>query len=102
MKYKKNERKSDTSTVGDAINDLLDNYHLKQKFNEKRLIESWNTLMGTTIANRTSKIYINNKILFVQLTSAPLKNELNMSKEKVMSIFTNEIGKGIISDIIFL
>ncbi|MTI40379.1 DUF721 domain-containing protein [Fulvivirga lutimaris] len=97
-----NNRKSETTSVGDAISDLLKQYHLQERFDENRLIHSWKKLMGATIANRTSKIFIKNKVLFIELTSAPLKKELSMSKAKIVSIFEKEIGKDIIKEIIFM
>lgn len=103
MERKKyNPRKSDISTVGEAINDLLKDYHLKGRFDEARLISSWERLMGKTIANRTGKIYIKKQVLFVEINSAPLKHELNLSKNKIIDIFVREIGPGIIEEIIFL
>uniref|UniRef100_UPI00404A6D65 DUF721 domain-containing protein n=1 Tax=Fulvivirga sp. TaxID=1931237 RepID=UPI00404A6D65 len=96
------KRKSETTSVGDAISDLLQQYHLQEKFDEKRLIHSWKKLMGATIANRTSKIFIKNKVLFIELSSAPLKKELSMSKAKIISIFEKEIDKDIIKEIIFM
>ncbi|UII33355.1 DUF721 domain-containing protein [Fulvivirga ulvae] len=101
-KKKYNSRKSDISTVGEAINDLLNNYRLKGKFDEARLVSSWESLMGKTIANRTGKIFIKNQVLFVEINSAPLKHELNLSKSKIIDIFEQEIGRGIIGEIIFL
>lgn len=100
-KYK-HPRKSDTSTLGEAISDMLKQYHLNERFDEKKLIDSWNKLMGVTIAKRTEKIFIKKKVLFVQLNSAPLKNELNMSKDKVKAILEKEVGKDIINEIIFM
>lgn len=97
-----NNRKSQTTSVGDAISDLLQQYHIQEKFDEKRLVHSWKKLMGATIANRTSKVFIKNKVLFIELTSAPLKKELSMSKDKIMSIFEKEVGKDIIKEIIFM
>ena len=94
-------RKSTTSTVGEAINDLLKSYRLNDKFDEKKLIHSWSSLMGKTIANRTGKIYIKNKILCVEINSGPLKNELNMSKSKVKSIIAKEFGDSVIQEIVF-
>jgi predicted nucleic acid-binding Zn ribbon protein len=67
-----------------------------------RLISSWEVLMGKPIAARTSKIYINNKTLFVQITSAPLKKELSMSKRRILELLEREGGKGIVEDIHFL
>lgn len=102
MKYKFPKRKSDTVTVGEAIGDLLKNYSLSEKFDEKKLVHSWSKLMGNTIANRTGKIYIKNKVLFVEINSGPLKNELNMSKSKVRNILDKEFGVGVITEIIFV
>lgn len=102
MKKYRSLRKSTTSTVGEAINDLLKNYHLTERFDEKKLINSWSELMGPTISKRTGKIYIKNKVLFVEINSAPLKNELTMSKAKVKQILEKEFGKGVINEIIFV
>ena len=102
MKKYRSLRKSTTSTVGEAINDLLKNYQLTERFDEKKLINSWSELMGLTIAKRTGKIYIKNKVLFVEINSSPLKNELNMSKAKVRKILENEFGNGVINEIIFV
>ncbi|MEQ8927482.1 MAG: DUF721 domain-containing protein [Fulvivirga sp.] len=101
QKYK-HPRKSNTSTVGEALGDMLKQYHLNERFDQNRLLSSWEKLMGNTIANRTSKIFIKNKVLFVELNSAPLKNELNLSKDKLKSIIEKEIGPGIINEIIIM
>ncbi|MBL6446890.1 DUF721 domain-containing protein [Fulvivirga sp. 29W222] len=101
-KKKYNLRKSDISTVGEAINDLLEGYRLRGRFDEARLVSSWERLMGKTIANRTGKIFIKNKVLFVEINSAPLKHELNLSKTKIIDIFEREIGREVIGEIIFL
>ncbi len=102
MQKYRHPRKSDTTTIGDAISDMLKNYNLTERFDEKRLIESWANLMGPAISNRTKKIFIKNKVLLIELTSAPLKNELNMSKDKVKGLFEKEVGRGIINEIIFM
>ena len=106
MRPKKNnplsQRKSDTAPLGDAIQELLKVYKLRGKYDETRLISSWEKLMGKTIASRTTKIYIKDKKLFVTLSSAPLKKELSFSKEKILTIFNEEIGQDIINEIILL
>lgn len=102
QRKKYNPRKSEISTVGEAINDLLNDYKLRGRFDEARLVSSWEKLMGKTIANRTKKIYIKNQVLFVEVTSAPLRHELNLSKSKIIAIFEKEVGSGIVKEIIFI
>ena len=106
MNYRKNDptnqRKSNTSTIGEAIRDLLNIYRLQGRFDETQLIDSWERLMGRSIASRTTKLFIKDKKLFVQVNSAPLKNELSLSKPKIIEIFEKEIGKDIIRQVVLL
>jgi predicted nucleic acid-binding Zn ribbon protein len=95
-------RKSETSTVGEAMHELLNTYRLKAKFEQTQLINSWERLMGEPIARRTDKIYISNRKLYVKLKSASLKQELSMSKSKILSIFLKEFGEVIVEDVVFL
>ena len=106
MNFKKNPyknlRTAETSTVKSAIHELLNTYKIKDKFTATQITASWGTLMGEPIARRTEKIYMKDKKLFVKLNSAPLKNELSLSKQKVISLFEKEFGEGAVQDIVFL
>ncbi len=95
-------RKAGTSTVGEAMRELLDTYKLKSKFEQTQLINSWERLMGAPIARRTDKIFINDRKLYVKLSSAALKQELNLSKSKILSIFMREFEEVIVDDVVFL
>jgi hypothetical protein len=81
---------------------MFQQYRLTGKFREKRIINSWEKIMGSSISKRTSKVFMNNNILFVELTSAPLKNDLTLSKEKIILLFEQEFGKNCLKDIRFL
>jgi hypothetical protein len=95
-------RSAELSTVGEALNQLLDTYHLKAKYEQTQLIQSWERLMGRPIARRTDKLYISNRVLYVKLNSAPLKQELNMSRSKILALFLQEFGEAIVDDVVFL
>lgn len=86
---------------GDAFKNFLKEENLNQTFNEKKLMSVWNDSMGKAIANRTSKLYIRDRILFVTLTSAPLKHELTMSKEKVLERLHDDFEEVVVDDIRF-
>lgn len=98
----RNPRKSDIQKIDTQIRDMLKTFRLEHKFKETELIISWEKIMGKTIAKRTQKIFIQDRKMFVKLNSAPLKNELSMSKSKIMSLVFTEFGEAIIDDIIFL
>ena len=54
-------RKKDATPLADAFQDLLKAYRLEDTYQEKLLISSWPTLVGKTIADRTSNVYIKDK-----------------------------------------
>lgn len=95
-------RKKDATPLANAFQDLLKAYRLEDTYQEKLLISSWPTLVGKTIADRTSNVYIKDKKLMVKITSGPVKKELQLNKSKVIALIESQIGKGIVDDVIFL
>lgn len=96
-----NKRNND-KTLKEAINQMLEVYRLRQKFDETSIVAAWPELMGTAIANRTTRLYISNKKLFVGLESSVIKNELMMMKSQIMKKLNDQAGKEIITSIVFL
>ena len=103
MRYKNkfSERKSETSSVKDAIEAMLDSYKLRGKFDQNKLINSWESMMGKSISKRTEKIFIKEKVLFVKLNSAPLRQELTIAKSKVLEIIHRQFDKDLVKDVKF-
>lgn len=95
-------RKAGTLSLKDCIGNLLETYKIKDKYDETFLINSWESIMGKAIASRTSKLFIKDKTLYVTLTSAPLKNELNMGKSKIIKFLNEKVGKEVITEVAFL
>lgn len=93
-------RKNDFQSVGQAIRDLLNSYRLSSKFDETQLINSWERIAGKPIAKRTKKLYIRDKVLFVELDSPSMKHDFSLHKTQVLDLFKKEFGSGIITDII--
>lgn len=97
-----NKRKTDTSSLKEALDDLLDTYRLKSKFQETQLLKTWEKMIGKAISKRTTKLYIKDRKMFVEISSAPLKQELNMSKSRLLEELNKEFEKDVIDEIIFL
>ena len=68
--------------------------------NEIQLIQNWEKLFGKTIAKYTLKIFVNKGRLFLTITSAPLRQELMYSREKLMERINEAIEKDFIKEII--
>lgn len=87
-------------SIREAIDKLLKVYKLDDRLAERRMINSWEEVMGKMIANHTKDLYVKNKQLFVTLDSAALRNELSMAKTKIIQMMNKAAGKEIINDVV--
>jgi predicted nucleic acid-binding Zn ribbon protein len=87
-------------SIKDAIESLLKTYKLDDRLAERRLINSWEEVMGKMIANHTKDLYVKNGQLIVTLDSAALRNELAMAKSKIIKMMNEAAGKEVINEVI--
>ncbi len=88
--------------IGDAIQEMLKSYHLKSKFDEATLVASWERLVGKPVARRTRKVVIKDKVLFVELDSPAMKNDLSLHKAQILGLFAREFGPELIKEIVIM
>ena len=68
---------------------------------ETRLIKAWNSLLGEQVASYTTKLYIQRGVLYVHLSSSVLRSELSMCRNMLMDRLNKQVGRQIITNIIF-
>jgi len=94
-------RRHNTQKLGEVLKEVLQNQHLDTKLYEIQLIESWEKVLGATVKKYTTDIYIYNQKLYVKLSSSILRNDLLLSREKLIQALNKQVGVPVISDIIF-
>ena len=95
-------RKSNESSIKEAIDEMLDTYRLRDKFYAYRLASNWEKCMGITIAKRTRNVYVKDKTLYLQLDSAVLRQELSLAKTKIIATMNESVGETVITDVVFI
>lgn len=95
-------RKADTYTLKEAIETFLKVSPIKNQYQENALVSAWSEIMGVPIAEKTTQIYIKDKTLFVRISSAPLRSELQMSKAKILQLYAQKFDTISLKDIVFL
>ncbi|MFA6924609.1 MAG: DUF721 domain-containing protein [Bacteroidales bacterium] len=93
-------RSSNEFTLKEAIENMLREFKIKHKIFEIQLRDSWEKVMGKTVSTRTIELQLNNKILYIKLESAALRNELSMSKEKIINRLNEELKEEAIKSIV--
>jgi len=94
-------RKSNDQTLKEAVDSMLKAYRLDDKLKQVKLVDSWEKIMGPTVANRTVEIKIFDKKLFVSLNSASLRQELFQEREKIKKLLNDEAGGEVIDEVVF-
>jgi predicted nucleic acid-binding Zn ribbon protein len=94
-------RKSNDQPLKEALQEMLDTFRLDRKFRQKKMISSWEKIMGSAVANRTTALSFNDQKLFVQLSSAALREELFMERDRIIALLNEEAGARIVEEIVF-
>jgi len=94
-------RKSNTQSISSVLKSYVQENKLDRKLSELDLIQSWESVMGKTVARYTSNLYIQNSTLFVETSSPIVRNELLMMKEEIRVRLNEVAGSELIKAIIF-
>lgn len=93
--------KTNDKPLKEALQEMLQAFRLDTKFRQKKLISSWEKIMGPSVANRTTKLLFSGKKLFVYLNSASLREELFSSRERIKDLLNEEAGAEVVEEIVF-
>ena len=96
----RNKRTSKPLKINELTSQLFEQKRIKNNILQAQVQNTWEKLMGNNVIKRTNKIFIKENKLIIKLTSAPLKNELNNSKKKIIKQI-NEIHSEI-QELIFI
>jgi predicted nucleic acid-binding Zn ribbon protein len=95
-------RKANDKPVKEVIEQMLNVYKLKRKFEETSVIAHWAELMGNSVANRTKELYIYEKKLYLRIESSVIKNEIQIMHTQIIQKINEKAGSVLIEEIIFL
>ena len=89
--------------IGKALQAFFEaNPRMADKSAETRLMQYWQNDMNPAIARYTSQLSIRNRVFYVKLTSAVLKNELMMMRGQLLVNLNREAGRDVIDQIVFI
>ena len=95
-------RKANDKSLKDAIEQMLQVYKSKKRYEETGVIAHWPELVGKSVANRTKEIYIHNKKLFLRIESSVIKNELVLMRSQIIEKINEKAREILIEDVVFL
>jgi hypothetical protein len=95
-------RRTNDKSLKEAIEQMMQVYKIKRKFDETGIIAAWPDLVGKSVANRTKELFIHDKKLFLRIESSVIKNQLVLMRAQIIEKINTEAKSVLIEDIVFL
>ncbi len=89
------------STLGDILHAFLREEGLETPLNEHRIIQAWPEVMGQAITRYTGQIDVRGGVMYIQIKSPALKNDLMMGRTQLVQRLNQHIGAQVITGITF-
>jgi len=83
------------------LSEFLRQNGLETPLLQKRLIGSWQTVMGQAISRYTGDIFIKNQTLFVKIQNSALRADLSMMRTDIVKRLNQHVNAQVIADIKF-
>jgi hypothetical protein len=93
-------RRSEIHSLGSAIKSYLKEVKFDKKLAEVDAIGSWEIIIGKPIARATTSIFIKNEVLYVNLSSSIVRNELFMMRNDIIRAMNDHAGRTIVKAIV--
>lgn len=88
-------------SIGELLPEFLRNEGLETPLLQKRLIDSWDGVVGAPIAAYCGEKFIKNQTLFVKLQNPALRADLTMNRSILVRRLNEQVGAQVIADIRF-
>jgi len=94
------KRKRENKSIGDVLKDFIQVNRLDKGLDKVLAKDAWNKVMGAPIVKYTTQIVLERDVLYVQLSSSVLREELSYGKEKIIRLINEEMGKDLITKLV--
>jgi predicted nucleic acid-binding Zn ribbon protein len=95
-------RKTNDKSLKEAIEQMLNVYKIKRRYDETAIVSLWPDLVGKSVANRTKELFIRDKKLFLRIESSVIKNELVLMRRQIIQKINEDAKAELVAEIVFL
>ena len=89
-------RNNDNQPIENILKEFVKTNNLQSGLDKVNVREAWANLMGNGVNNYTTAIELKHGILYIQLSSSVLREELSYGNEKIVKMLNEAIGKDVV------
>jgi len=94
------KREHNGSPISEVLKGFIKENKLQKGLDEVSVEDAWHRLMGNAISKYTTAISLKRDVLYVQLSSSVLREELSYGKTKIIAMINEEMGKEVIAKLV--
>jgi hypothetical protein len=94
------KRLNDNNSIGDVLKEFIEANRLQAGMDKINVRDAWKNLMGNGVNNYTREIMLKGTTLYVELTSAVLREELSYGKEKIVKMINEELKREVVKEVV--
>ena len=94
------KRISNESSIGDVLKEIIQVNKLQPGIDQIAVKEAWVSLMGNGVNSYTKNVTLRRTTLYVELTSAVLREELSHGKSKIVAMINEELRREIVKEVV--
>jgi len=94
------KRLNNDSSIGDVLKQIIQVNKLQPGIDQVSVKDAWKNLMGNGVNTYTRNVVLKGSTLYVELTSAVLREELSYGKEKIIKMINEELRRDVVKDVV--
>lgn len=94
------KRLNNQSTIGAVLQQIIQVNKLQPGMDQIDVKDAWRQLMGNGVNTYTRNVVLKGSTLYVELTSAVLREELSHGKTKIVKMINEELGREVVKDVV--
>ncbi|MGG7034554.1 MAG: DUF721 domain-containing protein [Flavobacterium sp.] len=94
------KRLNNESPIGDILKVIIQQNRLQTGIDEVTVKDAWISLMGNGVNSYTRNVVLKGSTLYVELTSAVLREELSYGKDKIVKMINEELRRDVVKEVV--
>ncbi|MDA6068524.1 DUF721 domain-containing protein [Flavobacterium sp. AC] len=93
-------KRLNNQTIGAVLQQIIQVNKLGAGMDQIDVKEAWRQLMGNGVNTYTRNVVLKGSTLYVELSSAVLREELSHGKTKIVKMINEELGREVVTDVV--
>lgn len=90
---------TNAKSIDQIIREVVEASNLSENFARQRANSLWNDIVGPAVAAKTMRRYVDGPVLHVYISSAAIKNELQMQRSNIVKLLNEAVGSQAITEL---